>query len=115
MGDYTLINQILSEKCSVKVDEIQNISITVNEMPLVKVRDLFYKLGAIQHEDLIENIYIAAVPGGIRKKNVAYVGCRLVNDELQLAVYSKEGLIKQHTNEGVIYEITEELKTFIRK
>jgi len=49
------------------------------------------------------------------KKNPAITAFQLENDFLQIAISAKEGLINQHTSEGVAYEIRKSLERYIKE
>lgn len=114
MEKYTEINKLLVEQCDAIAEKILNCSYQVQNLTIAKLRDILIMMGRIHFEDLEKNIYIALIPGGIRKKNTAYVVFRLVDDELHIAAYSDEGLIKQNTSKGVIDEIGKIFDKYIK-
>lgn len=113
MDDFFRINDILSQKTDVDNKRIINKSYKVKGLSLIMVRDVLIKIGKIEYEDLNRNMYFALVPGGFFKKNTAYIVVELKDDILNLAVFSNEGLINQHTSEDAINEIEEGIRGYI--
>ena len=113
MEDYLSINKFLCENTTAKMNHIENRMYSVTGLSMPKVRDLLFKLGEIQKEDLKNNTYIAMIPGGLFKKNCAVVLLELKKDQLRVAAYAEEGLINQHTVKGVLNELEENIKQYI--
>ena len=55
-------------------------------------------------------MYIATVNGGLAKMSKAWVVAELDIDCVKLAVYAKEGLIKQNISQGVIKLLADALQ-----
>ena len=58
--------------------------------------------------------YVAIIPGGFLKKHYSVVVLELKNDVLRTAIFSKEGLIKQNTSQGVLDELEKRLGEYLR-
>lgn len=114
MNDYQMISELLVKQCDAKIEKIVNASFPVKGLSILELREALIMVGRIHLEDLDEQIYIALIPGGIKKKNIAYVGLKLTNDVLYISAYSEEGLIKQNTSKGVIDEIANVLEEYIQ-
>ena len=113
MDTYERINHVLSNACGAKREKIINRAYSVNGFSLIRLRDALMKMGRIHSEDLENHTYVAVLPGGIRKRNRAVVAFELSEKKLLIAAYAEEGLIKQHTVEGVINEFEDSIKRFI--
>ena len=79
----------------------------------MKLRDILITIGKVHLEDIPNNIYVAMIPGGFAKKNYAIAIFKLLEQELDLAVYAEEGIINQHTSKGVINEFTKCIEQYI--
>lgn len=113
MNDYSNINSILCDKFGADITRIVNKSYKTQGLSLSNLAHISYILGNEVFEDLEEGYYIAVIPGGLLNQNSATVLLELNNDELNIAAYAKEGLINQHTVEGVINEIEDRIKQYI--
>ncbi len=105
MDDYNRVNQLLKDVCDAKDKAIQNKTIESNGLSMRKLSEVLVLLGKVHREDLVNNTYVAEIPGGIANKNHAVVALELSENALKIAAYAEEGLINQHTSEGVIKEI----------
>ncbi len=113
MSDYSLVNDILCEKADVKKEEIINHIIKINDLSFMKLRDSLYQVGAIIYEDLERCIYIATVNSGFANKNYAQIAFQWTEQELILAAYAEEGIVKQHTSELAIKKILQSIDKYI--
>ena len=113
MTDYTSINAFLCENTDAKRSDIVNNSYSVNGLSIEKLRDILIKIGDISIEDKENNTYIAVIPGGFLKKNYSSVAIELSNNELVVAAFSNEGIINQHTTDGVIDEIERSISEYL--
>ncbi len=107
--DYKKLNKILSDCTDVKVEKIKNATIEVNNFPFIRLRNIFIENGTIHQEDIQNNVYVAVVKGGLGNKNPAWVAAYCGSESVLLAVYSREGLINQHTSDTVIKKIRSEV------
>jgi hypothetical protein len=115
MEQYNKVNDVLINTTPVKNEKIVNRSFQVEGLTIERIRDILMQLGKIQKEMLQENIYVTVINGGVLKKNRAIVVLQLSGDEIYIAAYADEGIINQHTSEGVINEIGEHIKQYIRR
>lgn len=107
------INKRLMDVCDAKEKKILNTTIRVNGLSFVKLRDILIEIGKIHLEDIEANIYIAVIPGGFARMNYAVVAFQLLEDELIIAAYANEGIINQHTSEGVVDEFRKYIGQYI--
>jgi hypothetical protein len=115
MEQYNKVNDVLINTTPVKNEKIVNRSFQVEGLTIERIRDILMQLGKIKREILQENIYVTVINGGVLKKNRAIVVLQLSGDEIYIAAYADEGIINQHTSEGVINEIGEHIKQYIRR
>ena len=115
MEKYIELNQILKNTAPVVEQKILNLSISVMDLSILKLRDILQRIGRIQKELLEDNTYVVVIPGGFFKKNYAVIAIKLCDNELLMAAYADEGLINQHTCEGTINELRRNIKQFIRE
>lgn len=115
MEEFSYVNRILADNAPIDEWKIINQAIPVENLSLSKIRDVLLKIGKIQREYLAEQCYVAIIPGGFFKKNYAVVSIELRDNILFLAAYADEGIIKQHTCEGVINELRRNIQQFIRR
>ena len=87
--DYQILNKELINNFGAKEKEILNEFFEVEQLNLMKLRDILLGLGKIYKEDLEQNIYIAIIDGGLCKKNKAVAGFCLTKEGLSVAVYAK--------------------------
>ena len=114
MEEYKQINHILQEICGAKEKKIQNISFYVEGLTFQKLQAILVKLGEIYREDITNNYCVAIIPGGFAKKNYAVVMVELKDNKIKIASYADEGIINQHTSEGVLHELKKNIETYIR-
>lgn len=107
------LNMLLISDFNAKEQGIRNEFIKVNGLTLLKLRDILFELGYIYKEDLENNTYIAIIGGGTFKKNKSIAIFNLTEEGLKIAIYAKEGLIKQNTAEGVINEFRKRIEKYI--
>ena len=108
------LNELLSKKCDVPIQSVKNYSFNTNKLPFLKLRDIIIsQLGTILYEDTCNQAYIAAIRGGFLNKNTAMVAFHLLENQLNIAAYAREGIINQHTSEDVIHEIQKVLQLYI--
>ena len=112
--NFKELNEILTNEANVKKRKIKNTTINVTGLNFLKLRDVIMSIGKIYCEDLEKQVYVANIGGGISKKNPALMAFCLEDEQLQISMYAKEGLIKQHTCEGVINELKGLLQEYIR-
>ena len=113
MNRFERINTLLGTMVSVGINRISNMSFRISELPILVLRDALVRIGKIYEENLEEKIYVAGVSSGFLKCNTAYVAMQICGDELLLAVYAREGIIKQHTTEKAVQKIEESLQKYI--
>jgi hypothetical protein len=113
MEEYKAINKKLMDVCRVERQNIFNIKYETNGLSLVKLRDILIRMGRIHSEDFDNSCYVAVIPGGIAKKNYAIIVLELQKDILRIAAYADEGIIYQHTCEGIIDEIEKNIRQYI--
>lgn len=114
MNKYERVVEVLCKATLVKKSKIVYKSFEVNEITIMRIRDILMTMGRIQEERLDEKIYTAVIPGGFFHKNYAVVTLQLVEDEILLVAYADEGLIKQNTCGGVIDEIGKKLERYLK-
>lgn len=110
MNQYSEINNILCEKASVRKDKIINAAIYAPDYNLLKLRELLMTKGKVYLELEDKKAYIATIKGGFLNLNHATVAVMLNGDYLLIASYAEEGLINQHTSEGVLNELRESVE-----
>lgn len=98
---------------SVQLDKIKTYQFKQKNLTNMRIRDMLFRTGNILVEDLDRSLYIASVRSGFLKMNTAIVGFNLSKNNLNIAVFVKEGLLKQNTCEGIVNEIKNELKAYI--
>ena len=111
--NYTELNSVLIDNTSADPKTISNETYRVYGLTLIKLRDILYRIGSICYEDLETGVYVASLKGGIKKKNTTVLALYLENEALKISVSAKEGIIKQHTKEDVLYELKKSLKDYI--
>lgn len=109
MGYIDIYKSFLNE-FNITQNEITSDSIKVSDFTIFNLRDLLLELGTIYREDIDENTYIAKIKGGTLKKNEAIVLAVLDNLDLRIAIFAKEGIIKQKTSEGILNEIRKRIE-----
>lgn len=110
--EYKELNTILMENiASVVEKKIQNLTISANELTFSQLRDILIIMGRVLLEDTKRHIYIVRANGGALKGNSAYLALHLDSGCLLIAAYAKEGIINQHTCEGVINELKKYIET----
>ena len=114
LNNYDSINQKLIDVCGAKDNKIVNDSLVVSGLSFMKLRDVLFRIGKIHLEDTSNNIYIAIIPGGFLKMNYAIVVFNLLEDKLKIAAYAEEGLINQHTIEGVLNDFKKNIEEYLR-
>lgn len=107
------LNSLLANTVKVDMAKVNNIELPVIGLSFMKLRDILISLGKIYYEDLDKQVYIVRIFGGVLKKNPAITAFQLENGVLQIAISANEGLINQHTSEGVAYEIKKSLERYI--
>lgn len=112
--DYSSINKKLIDVCGAKEKKIVNDTFAVVGLTLLKLRDILVRMGKIHLEDSENSIYVAIIPGGFAKRNYATVVLQLNEDNVKIAAYADEGIIKQHTSEGVINEFRKCIEQYCR-
>lgn len=109
IGVFDNVNDKLKMICNISEDKITNKQIAAKGITLIKLRDILIEIGTIIEEEIDNNTYVAYLPAGLKKKNTATVVFQLDNDDIKIASFAKEGLIKQHTSEGAINYFEEKL------
>ncbi len=110
---FDLLNKELISAFKVDEKKIRNEILNVNNLPLIKLRDILLSLGSIYREDLDQNMYLAIIYGGTKHRNKANIALKLLDGELFISIFAKEGLIKQNTCEGVINELRKRIEKYI--
>ena len=110
--EYIDLNKVLSECINVNEDSIVNLKIYVENLTLIKLRDILLKIGQIHIEDIDRGIYVVTIKGGFAKKNSATLALQLDSGAILIAGYADEGLINQHTLEGVIHDFKKEIREY---
>ena len=109
------LNQLLAGTAIIQENKILNYTFSVKNLSFLKLRDILIELGKICYEDTEKQVYIVNINGGFFKKNPAMVALHLSKDMLSLAIHADEGIINQHTCEGVINELKNALKGYIKR
>lgn len=65
----------------------------------LQLRDAILTIGDILEEDEENEIYVASIKSGLGNLGRAYICTRIINGNLYIAAYAKEGLINQHMAE----------------
>ncbi len=115
MDEYRLVNNLLIDACDAKEQKIINKTYKVENLNMQKIADVLIKQGKVYREDLEKNTYVASIPGGIAKKHYAVVALELQDHILKIGAFAEEGIINQHTSEGVLDEFEESIKEYIRE
>lgn len=106
------LNNILARYCDVNMDKIINRKYRIKNFSIEKLRDILSIMGNIERYKE-KSFYIASASGGIAKRNHAFIATELGTGILKVAVYSEEGIINQHTSEGVLYEFERKIEKYI--
>lgn len=112
--DYSKLNNVLLKTFDISEDTIENYSLEVNNLPFLKLRDILMKLGTIYLEDFENQIYVATIKGGFFKMNNAHTAIQLDENCLKLSISAKEGLLNQHTIEGAINELKNNIIKYLK-
>ena len=107
-------NKTLCKLCDADFTKIINKSYHVEGMSLIKLRDILTIAGQIHKENLEEGYYLASIPGGFFKRNFAFFLAYYMDNEILIACYAQEGIIKQHTARDAFDEFERQIKNFIR-
>ena len=113
--DYSAINKKLIDICGAREKRIVNESFGVTGLTFIKLRDTLVRMGKIHLEDSENSIYVAIIPGGFAKRNYATVVFELQEGSVKIAAYADEGIINQHTSEGVINEFRKCIEQYCRE
>ena len=111
--DYKSLNNELISTFEVKENKIVNETFKVKQMGFLQLRDILLGLGRIYKEDFESNIYTVIINGGFRKKNKTISMFKLTEEGISVAMYAKEGLINQHTCEGVMDEFRRRIEKYL--
>jgi len=84
-------------------------SIQMPGISMLRLREAFLKLGDVLDEDENNKTIVAVVPTGAMQATRALSVARLDSDCVDIAVYCKEGLFKQHGAKRVIENLKKEL------
>lgn len=104
--DKKKLTEKLNKHIKTKENKIVFYSTKTKNIKFIKLKDSVYELnGNILEEDEANHIYVASIKGGTFNSNYAYVVMQLEDDELNIALYSQEGLINQHTSENVLEKL----------
>ena len=109
------LNDIMMSTFDIDVSKVCSYSFKVNGLTYKKLRDCLYILGKIVYESEKEQIYLTNIKGGFFHLNIVIAGFQLTNTTLYISLYAREGIIEQHTNEGVINEIRKQFKDVIKE
>lgn len=112
MEQYKELNRLLEEFAVVNMKKIENCEIAVKGISLMKIRDILIGMGTILKEDTAKKIYVAVLMGGFAHKNKATAVFKLSSNKILISIYAKEGIINQHTCEGIIDEFKEAIKEY---
>lgn len=82
-------------------DSIRETSIKNCTLSILQIRDLLYSLGNILYEDGEQQIYVASLRTGFGNMNTATVALQLLDHELIVVGYAKEGILKQKSCDKV--------------
>lgn len=113
--DNIVLNEILLSKVVVNNHEVIDSEWEVEGLSFLKLRDILIVKGKVLFEDLVQQVYVAAIRGGWLKLNTAYVAFHLCKERLKIAVIADEGVFNQHTREGVLNELKESLGKYIKE
>lgn len=101
------LQKLLMEHCTASPDAVKEQTIPSCALSITQIRDKLYLLGNILHEDLDNQVYVAAVRAGFGNMNSAVVALQLIGNKLYVAGYAKEGLIKQNICDQAIQKISD--------
>lgn len=113
MDKYSDVNHELSDIVGKKAALFSNCSISVQTLTFMKLRDILYGTGDILYENLEKQIYVATIKSGFFNLHYATLAIMLTGEELVVACYSQEGLIKQHTAEKAIASLKNALRAYV--
>ena len=101
------LQQLLTEYCSVNIQNIHEIRIPDCPLSFLQLRDRLCHLGTILHEDRSQQIYVVSIRSGFADLNQATVALRLQDRTLIAMGYAREGLIPQHTCERALQKLSD--------
>lgn len=99
------LHELLKEHCNVKPKQIKEKILNVPDLAISQLRDRLYLLGNILHEDLQNQVYVASVSTDDSNMTSAVVAMQLIDGQLIMAGYAKEGLIKQNICDRAIQRL----------
>ena len=99
------LHELLKEHCNVKPKQIKEKTIMAPNLAISQLRDRLYLLGNILHEDLQNQVYVASVSTDDSNMTSAVVAMQLIDGQLIMAGYAKEGLIKQNICDRAIQRL----------
>ena len=114
-AEYENINRKLVDVCGANEKKIVNRYYRVELLSYNDLGNILLTIGNIHITNEEEGVYVATINGGVMKKNYATVVIELQDEKIRIAVYADEGIINQHTSEGVINEFERYINKYIRK
>ncbi len=109
------LDQVLIDTFNVNPKQTRRHVFRVRGLEFLKLRDVLLKMGHIVTENFDAQEYVATIGAGFLNSNTAYIAFKLEGNELYVSVSAKEGLISQHTCEGAVNELKNNLKEFIEE
>lgn len=105
-----LLFNTLSKYKNVKYNNILFHEIEYSNISFYRLRETFYYLGTVLEEDEDKSICVATIKSGFLNKNETIIVAQTHKSSISFALYSKEGIIKQESNEKTLNLILERLK-----
>ena len=99
----------INDYIKIRENKIIEISLIVNNLSFLNLRDKLIGLGKILEENYKKYYYVIKVPAGVANKNSAIVCILWSNDIISIFSYAKEGLINQHTASKAIEKVIDRL------
>lgn len=90
---------------SVEGDKIQELTVEECSLTFLQLRDRLYLLGTILFEDAQNEVYVAHVRAGFGNLSGATLAMQLKGNNLFVAGYAKEGIIKQRLCETAVQRV----------
>lgn len=109
MNKELLFNTLLKYKI-VNYDDILFREVDYSNISFYRLREAFYYLGIVLEEDEDKSICVAKIKSGFLNQNETVIAAQTHKSSISFALYSKEGIIKQKSNEKTIDLIIKQIK-----
>ena len=76
---------------------------------ILHIKDAFYIIGKILHENLEECFFIALVSAGVMNANQAIIIVKFQDQRVYAYAFAKEGIFNQHTAQKAVERLQGEL------